>query len=113
MLYRQAGDSGEGDALARLALMQAEGRGGPQDVAAGFATAQRSSEVGGPLGLFTLGQFYEFGQGVAANPAQARALYTQAADLGLEAAKERLALLDAAAGPAAPVRRYGPEKLDN
>ena len=85
------------------------------DVDKAFATALRASEIGGPLALFTLGRFYEEGLGVAPSSEQARALYWQAAGLGLEAAAERIAALDSAVPSTAdrPVRRYAPGKLDN
>jgi TPR repeat protein len=89
-LYEEAAQAGELRAAVNLALMMLQGAGGPQDIEGAFAWTKRAADGGNAAGLNNLGRMYEQGLGVAADAAEARRLYGEAAALGYELAAENL-----------------------
>jgi TPR repeat protein len=91
--YERAAKAGYLPAAVNLALMLLEGRGGPQDITAALDWTRRAAEGGNAAGLNNLGRMVELGLGAAADPAEARRLYGEAAALGYELAAGNLARL--------------------
>ena len=74
--------------------------GGPHESEA-MAWYDEGARQGDAKALFKLGEAYERGRGVAADPVQALSWYTLAEEQGYERASERVARLGAALDPAA------------
>ncbi len=94
-LFRDAAEKGVLIAENALGYLYAQGNGLPQDTALSLMWYRKAAEQGAPTAQLALGIAYEEGKGVRQDLAQAAAWYRKAAAFGIEAAKKRLAALEA------------------
>lgn len=89
-MYARAAQGGLATAAADLGEMLLKGEAGPPDPKAAVPWLAGAAEAGHPVAAYELAQLYETGSGVDKDVTIARKLYQMAADMGYEAAKERL-----------------------
>ena len=94
-LFRDAGEKGVLIAQNALGYLYAQGNGLPQDTALSLMWYRKAAEQGAPTAQLALGIAYDEGKGVKQDLAQAADWYRKAAAFGIEAAKKRLAALEA------------------
>jgi uncharacterized protein len=82
------------EAQYQLALMLAEGTGGPKDEAGARALFEKAAAQNHPGALARMGEFAEQGRGGPKDTVAAKSYYQRAADLGDEDAKKALKRLD-------------------
>jgi len=81
-LFRAAADRGYATAMVSLAVMEATGRGTPQDFGAAMADYMRAAKLGDAGGVRGVAVMLYLGQGVAADPEEAAAWMLVAAAMG-------------------------------
>lgn len=86
-LFQAAADRGAPTGMVSLAVMQATGRGTPQDFGAAMANYLRAAKLGHAHGVRGVGVMVLFGQGVAADPEEAAAWLLVSAAMGNEEAE--------------------------
>ncbi len=94
-LFQDAGGKGNVIAENTLGYLYANGIGLPQDTALSLAWYRKAAAQGAPTAQLALGIAYEEGKDVQQDLAQAAMWYRKAAAFGIEAAKKRLAALEA------------------
>lgn len=94
-LFQDAGGKGNVIAENTLGYLYAKGIGLPQDTALSLAWYRKAAAQGAPTAQLALGIAYEEGKDVQQDLAQAAMWYRKAAAFGIEAAKKRLAALEA------------------
>jgi len=94
-LFRDAAEKGVLIAENALGYLYAQGNGLPQDTALSLMWYRKAAEQGAPTAQLALGIAYDEGKGVKQDLAQAADWYRKAAAFGIEAAKKRLAALEA------------------
>ena len=90
-LYTTAGELGYPMAMIGLSLLVERGQGGPHDLAAASAWAERATTTGLPLAFSRLSFFYRYGLGVPYDPVRAFELATRAAELDWPAGMRQMA----------------------
>lgn len=94
-----AADMGDADALMWVGFRRAQGiEGYPWNPSTGLQMVERSANLGNRDAMYAAGQIREYA-GPLQDLAKAREWYQKAADAGSDAAKSRLAEMDAAASP--------------
>lgn len=83
-LFRAAADDGFTNAMVSLAVMQATGRGTPQDYTAAMANYMRAARAGNAHGIQGIGVLFERGEGVERSLREAAAWFLVAATQGNE-----------------------------
>jgi TPR repeat protein len=94
-LFRDAAGMGNVIAENALGYLYDKGIGLPQDTALSLSWYRKAAAQGAPTAQFSLGIAYEEGNGVKRDFAQAAMWYRKAAAFGIQAAKKRLAALEA------------------
>jgi hypothetical protein len=91
MLFQTAASEDYSNAVVSLAVMQALGRGTPEDDPAALANYRRAADLGNLSGLLGYGLMTAYGEGVEADEDEGAAWVLLASFLGLERADEYLA----------------------
>lgn len=85
-----------------LAVMLLDGEAGPPDPKAAMPWLVLAADAHHPIAEYRLGRLYEEGTVVTRDLGKAKELYTEAADRGVEEARERLAALKNSESPRTP-----------
>jgi TPR repeat protein len=101
-MYQRAAEAGLPTAAADLGEMLLKGEAGPPDPKAAQPWLALAADAHHPIAEFELGELYEDGTAVPKDLAKARALYAEAARLGVADAAKRLAAMPPELKPAAP-----------
>lgn len=80
----RASDQGHVPGMRRYGYMLLNGDGGPRDTERGLTLLRQAAQMNDGRAMVLIGEAYEFGKGLEADPVQARAWYRRGADAGDE-----------------------------